>query len=81
MIFSVHSIGPVIQLADRERIFDRYYRSSTSSNRASGTGIGLSVSKRVAQVHGGHVWVTSEESQGTTFFAAIPTTLHRKESA
>lgn len=81
MIFSVHSIGPVIQLADRERIFDRYYRSSTSSNRASGTGIGLSVSKRVAQVHGGHVWVTSEESLGTTFFAAIPTTLHRKESA
>jgi two-component system sensor histidine kinase KdpD len=81
MIFSVHSIGPVIQLADHERIFDRYYRSSTSSNRASGTGIGLSVSKRVAQVHGGHVWVTSDESQGTTFFAAIPTTLHRKESA
>jgi two-component system, OmpR family, sensor histidine kinase KdpD len=81
MIFSVHSLGPVIPLADRERIFDRYYRSSTSSNRASGTGIGLSVSKRVASVHGGHVWVTSEETQGTTFFAAIPTAALRKGSA
>jgi len=72
-IFSVHSIGPVIPMADRERIFDRYYRSANSSNRASGTGIGLSVAKRVAQIHGGQVWVTSEEQEGTTFFVAIPT--------
>jgi signal transduction histidine kinase len=53
IIFSVHSFGPVIPIADRERIFDRYYRSSTHSNRAAGTGIGLSVAKRVALVHGG----------------------------
>jgi len=70
-IFSVHSRGPVIPMADRERIFERYYRSS-SSNRASGTGIGLSVARRAAQLHGGQVWVTSEEQEGTTFFAAIP---------
>jgi two-component system sensor histidine kinase KdpD len=72
VIFSVHSFGPVIPMADRERIFDRYYRSSTYSNRAPGTGIGLSVAKRVALIHGGYVWVTSEEVDGTTFFAAIP---------
>ncbi|HVU45705.1 MAG TPA: ATP-binding protein [Terracidiphilus sp.] len=71
-IFSVHSYGPVIPIADRERIFDRYYRSSNYSNRAPGTGIGLSVAKRVAQIHGGYVWVTSDEHDGTTFFAAIP---------
>jgi two-component system, OmpR family, sensor histidine kinase KdpD len=72
VIFSVHSFGPVIPMADRERIFDRYYRSSTYSNRASGTGIGLSVARRAAQIHGGYVWVTSDEQEGTTFFAAIP---------
>ena len=71
-IFSVHSFGPEIPIADRERIFDRFYRSATYSNRASGTGIGLSVAKRVAQIHGGHVWVTSDEHEGTTFYAAIP---------
>ena len=71
-IFSVHSYGPVIPMADRERIFNRYYRSSTYSNRAAGTGIGLSVAKRVATIHGGYVWVTSDEIEGTTFFAAIP---------
>jgi len=72
VIFSVHSFGPVIPPADRERIFDRYYRSPNHTNRASGTGIGLSVAKRVALIHSGYVWVTSDEYEGTTFFAAIP---------
>jgi signal transduction histidine kinase len=67
-------------MADRERIFDRYYRSSTRSNRASGTGIGLSVAKRVAVIHGGYVWVTSDETAGTTFFAAIPDTVREGSS-
>jgi two-component system, OmpR family, sensor histidine kinase KdpD len=72
VIFSVHSYGPVIPMQDRERIFDRYYRSSTSSHRAAGTGIGLAVAKRAAVIHGGSVWVTSDETEGTTFYAAIP---------
>jgi two-component system, OmpR family, sensor histidine kinase KdpD len=78
-IFSVHSYGPVIPMADRERIFNRYYRSSTQSNRAGGTGIGLSVAKRVAVIHGGYVWVTSEEVEGTTFFAAIPAPVEKRK--
>jgi two-component system sensor histidine kinase KdpD len=78
-IFSVHSYGPVIPMADRERIFNRYYRSSTQSNRAPGTGIGLSVAKRVAVIHGGYVWVTSEEVEGTTFFAAIPAPVEKRK--
>jgi two-component system sensor histidine kinase KdpD len=78
VIFSVHSYGPVIPMADRERIFNRYYRSSTHSNRTAGTGIGLSVAKRVAVIHGGYVWVTSDEVEGTTFFAAIPATAQNR---
>jgi len=73
VVFSVHSFGSVIPMGDRERIFDRFYRASTKANRAEGTGIGLSVAKRAALIHGGHVWVTSDEIEGTTFFAAIPT--------
>ncbi|HUH64409.1 MAG TPA: ATP-binding protein [Terracidiphilus sp.] len=78
VVFSVHSVGPEIPTADHERIFDRYYRASTSSQRATGTGIGLAVAKRAAQLHGGHVWVTSDEVEGTTFFAAIPTAVLQK---
>jgi signal transduction histidine kinase len=72
VIFSVHSVGPVIPLTDYERVFDRYYRSSAHSNRAPGTGIGLSVAKRTAQAQGGHVWVTSDHEKGTTFYASLP---------
>lgn len=79
-IFSVHSFGPVIPRADLDRIFNRYYRSSTQSNRAPGTGIGLSVAKRVAVLHGGYVWVTSDEFEGTTFFAAIPAPAQKRNS-
>jgi len=80
-IFSVHSFGPVIPMSDRERIFDRYYRSSTYADRAPGTGIGLSVAKRAAQIHGGYVWVTSDEEEGTTFFAAIPLTSEKESTS
>jgi len=82
VIFSVHSHGPVIPIADRERIFNRYYRSTTHggtrSQRAEGTGIGLSVAKRVATIHGGYVWVTSDEVEGTTFYAAIPAPANKR---
>jgi K+-sensing histidine kinase KdpD len=80
IVFSVHSFGPVIPINDRERIFDRYYRATTYSNRAAGTGIGLSVAKRVALIHGGSVWVASDEAEGTTFFAAIPATARKRIS-
>ena len=80
VIFSVHSYGPEIPIADRERIFDRYYRSANSSHRASGTGIGLSVAKRAATIHGGYVWVTSDHDEGNTFYAAIPAQARKRES-
>jgi K+-sensing histidine kinase KdpD len=72
VMFSVHSYGPVIPAADLERVFDRFYRSSVSENKVPGTGIGLSVAKRSAQAHGGHVWVTSDAEKGTAFCASIP---------
>ncbi|MFP5234626.1 MAG: sensor histidine kinase [Acidobacteriota bacterium] len=72
VLLSVHSFGAVIPRADRERIFDRYYRASDASARAAGTGIGLSIAKRAALAHRGAVWVTSDAREGTTFYAAIP---------
>jgi two-component system sensor histidine kinase KdpD len=72
ILFSVQSFGAVIPAADRERIFDRYYRSSATATRAAGTGIGLNIAKRAALAHGGSVWVASDQASGTTFFAAIP---------
>ena len=71
-VFSVRNFGPVIPQADRERVFDRFFRSASGVAHAAGTGIGLSVAKRVALAHGGSVWAASGAEEGTTFFAAIP---------
>jgi signal transduction histidine kinase len=39
------------------------------------------VAKRAAQIHGGYVWVTSDEEEGTTFFAAIPLTTEKESTS
>jgi two-component system sensor histidine kinase KdpD len=72
VVVSVHNCGPAIPAADRQRVFDRYFRSTGAASRASGTGIGLSVAKQAALAHGGDVWVTSDARRGTTFFASLP---------
>lgn len=72
VMISVHNFGPAISIADRERIFQRFYRSEGSRSMAPGTGIGLSTVKMAAEVHRGHAWVISDEDEGTTFFLSLP---------
>jgi two-component system sensor histidine kinase KdpD len=72
IVMSVHNYGPVILPEDRERIFDRFYRSPGTEHRAAGTGLGLSISRKVAEAHHGRAWVVSDEAAGTTFFLSLP---------
>jgi two-component system sensor histidine kinase KdpD len=59
-------------MQDRERVFERFYRGSAAKERAAGTGVGLSIVKKAAEAHHGHVWVISGEEEGTTFFLSMP---------
>jgi two-component system sensor histidine kinase KdpD len=72
IVIGVHNDGPPIRAADRERIFERFYRAEESRYRAPGTGLGLSIAKKAAEAHGGRTWVISEVGAGTTFFFALP---------
>jgi two-component system sensor histidine kinase KdpD len=72
VLISVHNFGPAIRIEDRERIFERFYRSPELSDAVSGTGIGLSVVRKAAEAHHGHVWVISDGQEGTTFFLSLP---------
>lgn len=72
ILLSVHNSGPTIPSGEQEHIFERYFRSSSISGSASGTGIGLSIARRAAQSHGGDAWVTSNADEGTTFYASLP---------
>jgi two-component system sensor histidine kinase KdpD len=78
IVIAVHNDGPPIPAAERERIFERFYRSEESRHRAAGTGLGLSIAKKAAEAHGGRTWVVSGEAQGTTFFLAFPRGLRRE---
>ena len=78
VVISVHNLGSMIRVEDRERIFERFYRSPDFKNAVSGTGIGLSVVKKAAEAHHGHVWVVSGEMEGTTFFLSLPNGARRK---
>ncbi len=71
VLISVHNEGPAIRAEDRERIFERFYRSPGTQHRAAGTGLGLSITKKIAEAHLGRVWAVSEK-KGNTFFFALP---------
>jgi len=69
---SVHNFGPPIPINERDRIFQRFYRSDGAKSMAEGTGIGLSAVKMAAEAHRGHAWVISGAEEGTTFFLSLP---------
>jgi two-component system sensor histidine kinase KdpD len=72
ILISVHNEGSEVCPEDRERIFERFYRSPGSNHRAAGTGLGLSITKEAAEAHRGRAWVASEKGKGTTFFLSLP---------
>ena len=72
MVLGVHNEGSFIPSEERHRIFTRFYRAPGSEHKAAGTGIGLAVTKSIAEAHGGAVWVESDPDSGTTFFLTLP---------
>jgi two-component system sensor histidine kinase SenX3 len=65
--------GPGISAAERDRIFERFYRVDAARSRdTGGTGLGLSIVKHVAAGHGGEVTVWSDEGTGSTFTLRLP---------
>lgn len=72
--FSVKDTGIGISEEDQKLVFDRFYRADNSrqKNDVSGYGIGLSIAKSVAEIHGGCIKVKSKLNKGSTFTITIP---------
>jgi signal transduction histidine kinase len=68
-IFFVHDNGVGIEPRYHERIFGLFNRLDPSID---GTGIGLTLVKRIVEVHGGRIWVESQPGEGSTFLFTLP---------
>ena len=69
---SVADTGPGIAPEDHERIFEEFQQAEAGVEQREGTGLGLALSKRLVELHGGRIWVDSELGQGSTFVFTLP---------
>lgn len=72
--------GKGIAQKDLSKIFERFYRTDTSRNSSQGgSGIGLSIVKKIIEDHGGYIWATSKEGEGTCMHFVIRKYIEKKE--
>ena len=69
---SVCDSGPGIPRSEQDRIFQERVRLPQTSQTTSGFGVGLSVCRRITEVHGGRIWVVSEPGEGACFHFTVP---------
>ena len=69
---SVTDTGPGLAPEDHERIFDEFQQTDAGIEQREGTGLGLALSKRLVELHGGRIWVDSELGHGSTFVFTLP---------
>jgi signal transduction histidine kinase len=70
LIMNVIDEGVAIPVDDCDRIFDKYFQANESTNH--GMGLGLYVSRKIAEAHGGSLSVSSQQEAGATFTVNIP---------
>ena len=69
VVIAVRDHGPGVPSESRDKIFGLFERLNSSRQ---GTGVGLAIVRRIAEMYGGRAWVESEPSQGATFFLSLP---------
>jgi signal transduction histidine kinase len=82
VLIEVEDTGIGIPAGEHDRLFQRFFRSSTATEQAiPGTGLGLVISKAIAEAHGGGISVRSEVGAGTCFCVRLPRAGTRQTAA
>ena len=75
VLVSVIDNGIGISTEDQSIIFEEFRQVATKNqNRPEGTGLGLALTKKFVEMHGGRIWVSSEPGKGSTFAFTLPIT-------
>ena len=69
---SVADTGPGIAVEDLGRIFQEFQQTEAGARHHEGTGLGLALSRRFVEMHGGRIWCDSEVGEGSTFVFSLP---------
>jgi signal transduction histidine kinase len=69
---AVADSGPGVAVEDHERIFEEFQQAPSGLDQREGTGLGLALSKRFVELHGGRIWLESEPGNGSTFVFTLP---------
>ncbi|HEX8630327.1 MAG TPA: response regulator [Catenuloplanes sp.] len=69
---SVADTGPGIAVADQQRVFEEFQQAGEQGIRAEGTGLGLALTRRLVQAHGGRIEVESSPGHGAKFTVYLP---------
>ena len=69
---SVADTGPGIAAQDLDRIFEQFQQTEVGASQPEGTGLGLALSKRFVEMHGGRIWCESVLGKGSTFVFTLP---------
>ena len=69
---AIADTGPGIADDDLDRIFEEFQQTEAGIEQHEGTGLGLALSKRLVELHGGRIWVDSELGHGSTFVFTLP---------
>lgn len=77
----VEDRGPGIPPEEREDIFNKFYRGSTSARVASGTGLGLAIAREIVRFHGGRIWVEDAQPHGARFVISLPANAEESRGA
>lgn len=72
MVFAVIDTGPGIPPEEIDIIFEPFRQAEKSMQQTIGTGLGLPISKRLAEAHGGIIWVESQPDDGSAFYLQLP---------
>jgi signal transduction histidine kinase len=73
VVISVIDTGIGIAAEEHESVFQKFYQvGPTTKGVREGTGLGLTITKRLVEQHGGKIWVESEPGKGSRFSFALP---------